>query len=225
MVIFNGVPGRVLRIVDPAVPATISGPFKMEDWDGYGSFRAIVNRVTTSYGCNYQFMHTLGRSIYVYTFGDRIGQINVTGVAFNSDCSSGSCGLDAVRGFYQKNKVSVRPEPIKLSICGSTMLGMLVGIEDAVSDPEALMYPFSLNFALIPDGAAESAKSSSSNNNKTPSADTASTSSSDAQASSGESNPFFSTGGGGGSAASFSPNIAPALGDTAFNAVTSIIGF
>lgn len=155
MILYSGEPGRVVRIDDPGVPSTVSGPFALDGWGGYGSFRSIIGRASTAYSCNYQFMHTLGNSIYVYSFGDKVGQISVSGLAFNKGCGASEIGLNSVRNYYQKNKLSVRSDPLKLTLGGTTMLGMLVGIDDGTQDPSVPMFPFNLHFALIPDPSKE----------------------------------------------------------------------
>ena len=70
---------------------------------------------------NFQFLHTLGSDVYVYVFGDRIGQLSLSGVAFASGCGNavtpvsgqpfaGDHGLVGMNDWYKDNRISRRRE-------------------------------------------------------------------------------------------------------------------
>ena len=115
-IIFSGQPGRVVAIQDPAVAASSSGPLSVEGWSGFQGFRSIITRCMLSSACNAQFLHTLGGDIYVYTFGDRIGQFAVSGLAFSNSCAgSGGPGIGSVLQYYNNNRVAKRESPLTTS--------------------------------------------------------------------------------------------------------------
>ena len=82
---------------------------------------AILTQAAAVEQGNFQFMHTLGETIYVYIFGDRIGELRLSGLCFLNPC-----GLDthneAKDGFshalqgYRTNRLAARPAPVTISI-------------------------------------------------------------------------------------------------------------
>lgn len=54
--------------------------------DGLSAGSLIVTGMTLEMSGNYQILHTVGSLIYFYSFGDRIGTLNVTGIGFVGAC-------------------------------------------------------------------------------------------------------------------------------------------
>lgn len=153
--VFSNNPGRVLVLTDPAVPSRFS--FNLEAWDGFETLRAIITRVTVSKQGNYQFLHSLGGTIYIYVFGDRIGQITVSGVAFERGCEedeTGRLGIENVQEFYETNRLANRELPLKLTIgVATTFVAYLVGAATSVVDEGMGLWQFALQLSLIPETA------------------------------------------------------------------------
>ena len=162
MVIFGGAPGRVIAVQDPMTVLTtrtlgINGkPWKFE------SYKAILTRVAVARQANYQFMHTLGDGIYLYVFGDRVGQMVISGIAFGASCDApvnaknpqkppAITGAEQILKFYEDNKVSKRESPVSITLgISTTLLGYLGQMQIEASDPETRMFQFSLPFTIIP---------------------------------------------------------------------------
>lgn len=150
-VFFSKAAGQVQSIPDPSLPASVS--FRLENWGGFVGFRSVITRVTVSAKGNFQFLHSLGGQVFIYVFGDRIGQLSVTGVAFDSACGSpsGLLGIENVLNYYSANRVSARRTPIKLVIGASTALeAHLLDVTGDLVDPRTRVWQFSLHMALIP---------------------------------------------------------------------------
>jgi hypothetical protein len=152
--IFSRQPGVVASFNDPTIPA--SAALRMEGWGGFSSFKSIITRVSMSTQCNFQFLHTLGGNIYVYVFGDRVGQMSVSGLAFDGSCETGTnvVGIESVLAFYNANRLAARQTPMKITIGARTTLSTyLVGVNADLADANFRMWQFSLQFVVIPQSA------------------------------------------------------------------------
>jgi hypothetical protein len=112
---------------------------------------------------NHQFIHTLDEFIYVYAFGDRVGELTLTGVAFfNQPRSTGAPGINQcnkvadprdVYSYYLKNRLSRSMTPTQININGGEvrLIGFLTGLRMEVPDPRLPIMQWSLRFNVIID--------------------------------------------------------------------------
>ena len=150
MTFFSTMPGYVARTDDPESGGTVG----IVTVPGLGSTKVCITRVNISENTNFQFLHTLGNFIYIYVFGDRIGQIGISGLAFHQECPNGAgqIGLEEVMAFYKQNKLSKNPSPIKITIgTGTSFEAFLTNAHYDVVDPKAKICQFDLVFALVPE--------------------------------------------------------------------------
>ena len=149
-IMFSGEPGRVALVPTGFVSAASS--VSLSGWGGFNQFRSIITRVATNERGNFQFLHTLGKVIFVYTFGDRVGDILVSGMAFSGGCGGDGLGIEAVHRFYRQNRIAVRPTPLTITIgTGTTLVGYLVGLSTDVANAELRIYQFNMTLSLIPE--------------------------------------------------------------------------
>lgn len=161
-VIFTKAVGQVASFPDPTLPANIS--LRVEDWGGFFNFKSIITRITISAKGNYQFLHTLGGQVYVYVFGDRIGDLVLQGFAFDSVCGNpvGLLGIESVLNYYSANRIAARKTPLRITIGASTTLrAYLLDVAGDVQDTKSRMWQFSLHLALIPRDVETDSTSSS----------------------------------------------------------------
>lgn len=158
MQVFSTEPGSCVKVELPESNGTVG----IVTVPGLGSTKVCVTRVTVSEQANYQFLHTLGNFIYVYVFGDRIGQLGISGLAFHQPCGNGpdgaiaargsSIGLEEVMQFYRENKISKRPTPLKITVgLRTTFTVFLIGAHYDVVDPQSKICQFDFTFALVPE--------------------------------------------------------------------------
>ena len=155
-VIFSKSAGQVQSLPDPTLPANVS--LRLEGWEGFTGFKSIITRVTVAAKGNYQFLHTLGGQVFIYVFGDRIGQLSVTGIAFDSTCGdpAGTLGIEHVLNYFSKNRVANRRTPLKLTIGATTTLqAYLLDILADVVDTKTRVWQFTLVMALVPRDKAK----------------------------------------------------------------------
>lgn len=142
--------GKVVVVSDPTVPANIKA-VTVDGWGGGESMNAIITRCSVSQIGNFQFLHTLGNYIYVYVFGDRMGQLSLSGLAFDSSCNSSVQGVSRVLDFYQQNRIAKRATPVKITLgTGPTLEGFLISGDANLAEAYDLIWQFDFNFSLIP---------------------------------------------------------------------------
>lgn len=157
-VIFEGRPGQVIALDDPAAQCTT----RLLDVDPSISFavqRSIVTRMTLSQSANVQFLHALGSMVHVYVFGDRMGEIGLSGLAFSCDCDDigAPVGADLMIEWYKTHRVSSRRAPVKVSIGRQVFEGFVVGISEDVVDPSLSLVQWNLSLATLPSPGGDSA--------------------------------------------------------------------
>ena len=107
--------------------------------------------------CNYQFLHTVNDFIYLYVFGDRVGELQVSGMAFLAGtCGEGGSqndnGACAAYNFYNDNKVSNCTTPLNISIEGcpnATFFAFLTGMAIEVPRPDLPIVQWGLRFNIV----------------------------------------------------------------------------
>jgi hypothetical protein len=123
------------------------------------NFNSIITSLSLELSGNYQFLHTLNDFIYVYSFGDRIGVLNVSGVGFTNSCG-GSGDKGAIMGayeYYKKERIAVSERALKIVLEDSkakgTFLGFLTGMRvDVTADtPVGPLGYWSMRFELLPE--------------------------------------------------------------------------
>lgn len=159
-VIFSTEPGRVLAFNDNVVTAEFAAhrSVQLEGWHDTGGFnrwRSIITSIGVGQQGNYQFLHTLGKYIFVYVFGDRIGSLTLSGMSFPGDCDTSSTtpmsGIERVMDYYRVNRLARRGAILRVTLgLRTTFAAMLIGINSSVSDPQTNVHQFQLSMALIP---------------------------------------------------------------------------
>lgn len=155
MIIFespNGVEnrGRVAVLENDGAAGSL---LSVDDWGGFEAMKSIFTKVSMQEATNHQFLHTLGDRIYLYVFGDRIGNLSLSGVSFHDICNDDrQLGISKVVDYYRRNRLAVREKPLKVTIDpGTTFECYLQGVQAETVNAADRMYQFNLLFALLPE--------------------------------------------------------------------------
>jgi hypothetical protein len=100
---------------------------------------------------NHQFLHTLNDFIYVHVFGERIGELTVSGMCFMGDtCNNPELSVKSALTQYNQYRLSKtkRGYPIALSDAG-TFWGFLTGMRIDSARPDLMMAQWSMRFHVI----------------------------------------------------------------------------
>lgn len=150
--LFQTRPGQVVKLDDPAL--SCSANFLSLNPDiAFESERSIVTRLTVSQQVNVQFLHTLGSLIYIYVFGDRMGQVNLSGLSFVCDCDDGSAdiGAEMMLLWYKRHRASKRAEPCRVTIGKTVIEGFVTSFVEDVVDPSLRLVQWGVTMASLPE--------------------------------------------------------------------------
>lgn len=156
MDIFSSDPGSVvLADVRDGTPMQLL----VDGWGGYNSFRSIITGFRAKLRGGVQFMHTLNDFIYVYTFGERMGQLTLSGLSFYQDCQNfdealqgtPDHGLEEVIGYYGLNRVNERAPPVTVVLGTTTSFNcFLTDMNAELVDTERVLGSWSIDLAAVP---------------------------------------------------------------------------
>jgi len=144
MSLFGDNEGKIVTLGNTGMPALIN----LSGVTGVN--KVLVMGMGFGQGANVQFMHTLKDAIYVYAFGERMGQIKISGLLLFRSCGGGGGGLPSIVNYYKSNSVSLNGRPLRISLSTQVLKGFLVGIEFGGLDPIMGTAQFSLIFASLP---------------------------------------------------------------------------
>lgn len=143
--------GRVVQIVDDHSQGTLQFTRIKDNNITFASHRSIITRMTLGHQCNTQFLHTIGNEIYIYVFGDRIGQVTLSGISFAADCNGARThGFEEVLRWYEQYRVAAQRDPVKVMIGQTGMNGFVVGLNGDVIDPAMRLMQWSLTLMVLP---------------------------------------------------------------------------
>jgi len=151
---FEGAVGRTVGCLDESTngTTTLIETTPEVSWD---SQQSIITRVTLSHQGNFQFLHTMGNDVYIYVFGDRIGQITISGLSMAGTCSSGMFsakhGFEQMLDWYKENRLAARKYPVQVSIGQSAMEVFVTGINGDLVDPATRIMQYQLQTVLLPE--------------------------------------------------------------------------
>jgi hypothetical protein len=105
---------------------------------------------------NHQFLHSLDEFVYVYAFGDRVGELTISGIAF-TDCVVSKVGVtagatvDSIYKKYLQKRLSKTLTPSKITIgnAPAELLGFLTGMRIEVPNPQLPIAQWVLRFQVI----------------------------------------------------------------------------
>lgn len=153
--IFSVRPGYALAVRDTGAAPLLVG---LTDWGdissggGFANMKAIITSLSVAEGANYQIQNTLRKFFYVYTMGDRPGDINVSGIAFAGSCDAdGDPGVTNVLRYYQQHRVSRRAGPVGVVIGGAAFRCLLTDMQVGIDNPQAGLGVFTLSLKTLPD--------------------------------------------------------------------------
>jgi len=155
MYLFSHTPGTAVELPQRHVVGSISTT-SVIGGDGqrisFPTQKTIITKIGLSLAGNYQFLHTLGNDVFVYVFGDRMGQVSLHCLSFAAKCN----GDDSVHGFqhlydwYRSNRIANSKELVTVTINNVVFSGFLIGSSPEMSDPETRITQTQLVLSLLP---------------------------------------------------------------------------
>jgi hypothetical protein len=139
-----------------AVPGVADAPMTVavDGWGGYFGFKSILTGITGMLEGNIAWNPTALDLTYIYTFGDKLAQLSLAGLAFTDTCVApgGQTGLEATLDFYMSNRAAIRARPSQIHVgagVGGYFQGFLVGLRFGVEATNRLS-EFQLTYNVVP---------------------------------------------------------------------------
>ena len=141
--VFASSGGQVIALETPTgIPAIIS-------LKGLGSDTVLITGIGLGRDVHFQVQPALQDAIYLYSFGDRPGSLEIKGVLFWAPCKNDSDGLTDILKFYAQNKLSASGKPVSIALGknGATLVkGYLHHVQIGAENAEMGMGTFSMSF-------------------------------------------------------------------------------
>lgn len=149
MILFQSTKGRVIAI-EEGEPAQFA-QYSISPTIEYKVDNAIVTQIAVGEQTNVQFLHTIGGRVYIYAFGDKMGQLGVSGIGFEMTCDNldNSSGIENMYKWYQRNNVTRRFNPITFSIGKVSISAFLVTFNASIVDTNTGLQQWSLGLSTI----------------------------------------------------------------------------
>ena len=123
--------------------------------DGFEPVAAIVTAPSVEQRVNAQFQTSLKESVYVYVFGDQMGNIGIAGIAFASTCEDEEAsGMEDVFNYYRDYRASQRKEPIAVTFGKESISGFLMASKLSSRDASNMTLDFSFTINTLPKKAS-----------------------------------------------------------------------
>jgi hypothetical protein len=129
--IFSSLPGRVALVASNDSVAGVIGSVDL--WEGFPSFgspvgfemQAIFTGTSHSEDSGHQFRHSLSRNVYLYVFGDRVGEMMLSGIGFGggacnalsnpvSPATSEASGVSQIIDYYEGMRLTTRASSMNI---------------------------------------------------------------------------------------------------------------
>ena len=121
--IFNSSPGSAVIVQGTgAVPGQVQ-------LEAFSPVAALVSHIEYNANTNQQFQYALDSSVYIYVFGDLMGNVIVEGISLLSLCDGGQGGLSEIFDYYTTHRLSKYNSPISVVVGGETISGFLTGLK------------------------------------------------------------------------------------------------
>lgn len=156
VVLAPGQPGVVIAIADAGVQTVLP----LVNFDGgavsFQQRKSIITRIAVSQATSDQFVHAVGGTIYVYSFGDRIGQMILSGICFAVGCDDSGDnehGGQKMMQYYHQNKLSVRRDPVTMLLGNGkdAIKGFIRGFDLDTMDHTQRLLQYTLTLAVLPE--------------------------------------------------------------------------
>ena len=120
--------------------------------------RFIVTETSVRLRGAHQFLHAFDDTIYAHSYGNRVGELRVAGMAFFALCEQGSTaqssghgtGLDDVVDFYERNKLGAKNVAVGVQLGSWFYRCMLTECTvGAAAGGQAAMGNYAFQFAVL----------------------------------------------------------------------------
>lgn len=113
-------------------------------------FTSICTQAGVVANGNFQFVHTINDTIFVYVFGDRIAELMISGTTFGEPCDGRQPGIEEIFDLYERDRIAVQAKPLVVSLGSRSFNAFLTGLSAEITDAETQLGQFSFRFKCFP---------------------------------------------------------------------------
>jgi hypothetical protein len=103
---------------------------------------------------NVQFQTSLKESVYVYVFGDQMGNVVISGIAFAGLCEGEESGIEDIFKYYRDYRASQRKETVTVTFGKQSISGFLTESRMSSRDPDNLTLNYTFTINTLPKKAS-----------------------------------------------------------------------
>ncbi len=134
-----------------SIGSTCTITFSMAGWTAGASVQnAVISGVSANMQGNYQFLLTMRNYTYVYVFGEKMGDVVVSGIAA-AECNEVPHGLTYAIAYYGTNRLGFTGTPVALAFAGYVTYAFLTGGTFQYMNPKSRLAKFQFRFKTIVD--------------------------------------------------------------------------
>lgn len=123
--------------------------FSLGGWSsGASAQNAVISGVSANTAGNYQFLLTMRNYTYVYLFGEKMGDVIVSGVAA-FECAEWTHGLTNAVSYYNTYGITITGTPVALSFAGYSAWAFLVGASFNYISAKTRLAQFKFKFKSV----------------------------------------------------------------------------
>ena len=133
------------------LPGCSGAPGRIRLSPNFDPLAALIDAPSVSQQVNVQFQPSLGGPVYVYVFGDQMGNISISGTVFAGLCGNASnSGLREIVEYYNSNRASQRSEVVTVTYGSDSFEGFLTKLMLRPQDPLAMLTGFTIVINTLP---------------------------------------------------------------------------
>lgn len=117
--------------------------------DGFKPKAAIIVAPSITQQVDAQFQTALKEAVYAYIFGDKMGQIDLAGIAFAGRCNDEEAhGLKDLFDYYKDFRASKRKEVVTVTFGPEAISGFLIALQLSPHQADASDMAMNFNMAI-----------------------------------------------------------------------------
>jgi hypothetical protein len=122
--------------------------------DGFEPVASIITSPEVLQRVNVQFQTSLKESVYVYVFGDQMGNVVISGIAFAGLCEGEESGIEDIFKYYRDYRASQRKETVTVTFGKQSISGFLTESRMSSRDPDNLTLNYTFTINTLPKKAS-----------------------------------------------------------------------
>jgi hypothetical protein len=162
-VLFSGNAGKVkvVQLGDGVQAATITIKVGVKEAGLVGTAGVLILGISEDQQVSAQMVTSLEKDVYIYSFGDQIGDLTLSGLLLDSMCVTPSAhrrlehnrwiGIRTLTDFYKRARAIEEDRVVTVTLGKRVISGYLMRMGHSTANPELKTQSFILNIKTLPD--------------------------------------------------------------------------